>query len=63
MPQLSCWLTFIKEFEYEKAESDRYKTAFITRKGCHRFTVMHFGLTAAPSVFQRLIDYVLCGPI
>jgi len=43
------------------AEKDRDKTAFITRSGCHRFTVMPFGLTGAPSVFQRLMDFVLCG--
>ena len=43
------------------AESDRDKTAFVTRAGCHRFTVMPFGLTGAPSVFQRLMDFVLCG--
>ena len=43
------------------AESDRHKTAFVTRGGCHRFTVMPFGLTGAPSVFQRLMDFVLCG--
>jgi len=43
------------------AESDRDKSAFITRQGCFRFTLMPFGLTCAPSVFQRLMDVVLCG--
>ena len=43
------------------ADSDRDKTAFVTRAGCHRFTVMPFGLTGAPSVFLRLMDSVLCG--
>jgi len=43
------------------ADEDRDKSAFITRKGCHRFTVMPFGLTCAPSVFQRLMDFVLSG--
>jgi len=38
---------------------DRDKTAFVTRRGCWRFTVMPFGLTCAPSVFQRLMDMVL----
>jgi len=42
-------------------ESDRDKTAFITRRGCFRYQVMPFGLTCAPSVFQRLMDLVLCG--
>jgi len=41
--------------------TDRDKTAFITRRGCFRYTVMPFGLTCAPSVFQRLMDLVLCG--
>jgi len=43
------------------AEEDRDKSAFITRSGCYRFTVMPFGLTCTPSVFQRLMDFVLCG--
>ena len=42
-------------------ESDRDKTAFITRRGCFRYKVLPFGLTTAPSVFQRLMDLVLCG--
>jgi len=42
-------------------ESDKHKTAFITRRGCFRYKVMPFGLTCAPSVFQRLMDLVLCG--
>jgi len=42
-------------------EADRDKTAFITRRGCFRYRVMPFGLTCAPSVFQRLMDLVLCG--
>jgi transposase InsO family protein len=43
------------------AKEDRDKTAFITRRGCWRYTVMPFGLTCAPSVFQRLMDLVLAG--
>ena len=43
------------------AESDRDKSAFISRQGCFRFTIMPFGLTCAPSVFQHLMDVVLCG--
>jgi len=43
------------------AEKDRDKSAFVTQGGCFRFTVMPFGLTCAPSVFQRLMDIVLCG--
>jgi len=43
------------------AREDRDKTAFVTRRGCWRYTVMPFGLTCAPSVFQRLMDLVLHG--
>jgi len=43
------------------AEEDRDKSAFITQGGCFRFTVMPFGLTCAPSEFQRLMDVILCG--
>jgi len=42
------------------AEENRDKSAFVTRSGCYRFTVMPFGLTCASSVFQKLIDCVLC---
>ena len=42
-------------------ESDKDKTAFITRRGSFRYNVMPFGLTCAPSVFQRLMDLVMCG--
>ena len=42
-------------------EQDRDKTAFITRRGQWRYRVLPFGLTCAPSVFQRLMDLVLCG--
>jgi hypothetical protein len=42
-------------------ESDKDKTAFVTRRGFWRYNVMPLGLTCAPSVFQRLMDLVLCG--
>jgi len=42
-------------------ESDRDKTAFITRRGCFRYKVLPFGCSTAPSVYQRLMDLVLCG--
>ena len=42
-------------------EADRDKTAFVTRRGCFRYKMLSFGLTTAPSVFQRLMDLVLCG--
>jgi len=55
---LDLWLGY---YNIPIAESDRDKCTFITRQGCFRFTVMPFGLTCAPSVFQRLMDVVLCG--
>jgi transposase InsO family protein len=38
---------------------DRHKTAFITRYGLYEFTVLPFGLTAAPSTFQRAMNTLL----
>ena len=37
------------------------KTAFITSEGLFEFNVMSFGLTNAPSCFQRFMDVVLAG--
>jgi len=42
-------------------EDDSDKTAFVTRRGCFRYKVLPFGCTTAHSVFQRLMDLVLCG--
>jgi len=42
-------------------QDDTDKTAFITCGDCHRHAVMPFGLTGAPSVFQRQMDLVLRG--
>jgi len=54
------WI-FIQDYNIPIADEDRDKSAFVTRRGCFRFTVMPFGLTCAPSVFQRLMDIVLRG--
>jgi len=42
-------------------ERDADKTAFVTRRGVFRFKVLSFGLANAPSLFQRLMEYVLAG--
>ena len=40
---------------------DADKTAFVTRSGQYRFTVLSMGLANAPSQFQRLMDLLLVG--
>ena len=63
--QDSTWLSTLDlragYYNIPVAEEDKDKTAFITRSGCYRFNVMSFGATGAPSLFQRLMDFVLCG--
>ncbi len=41
------------------APPDRHKTAFITRYGLYEFNVLPFGLTSAPSTFQRAMNTLL----
>eukprot|EP00983_Pelagomonas_calceolata_P063700 1147835-Pelagomonas_calceolata.AAC.5 len=40
-------------WQIEVDEADRHKTAFITRYGLYAWNVMPFGLSKAPSTFQR----------
>ena len=43
------------------AEKDRHKTAFILPNGLYQFSVLPFGISTAPSIFQRAMDFVLSG--
>ncbi|KAM7304192.1 reverse transcriptase/ribonuclease H [Ixodes scapularis] len=45
--------------QVEMSPGDESKTAFVCHRGLFEFTRMTFGLTGAPTTFQRLIDGVL----
>ncbi len=40
-------------------EDDQHKTTFVTQYGQWQWIVMPFGLTSAPSAFQRLLNHIL----
>ena len=42
-------------------ESDKPKTAFVTKYGLYQFNTTSFGLTNAPATFQRLIELLMQG--
>jgi transposase InsO family protein len=42
-------------------DTDKDKTAFVTREGTFRFRVMPFGLCNAGATFQRLMDIIMSG--
>ena len=48
-------------WQVEVAPEDREKTAFCTHEGLYEFKVMPFGLSNAPTTFQRLLNSVLAG--
>ena len=48
-------------WQVELDEESREKTAFVTHAGLYEFLVLPFGLTNAPSTFERLMEIVLRG--
>ena len=46
-------------WQFAIKESDKCKTAFIDDEGLYEFNVLPFGLTGAPAIFQRGMDFIL----
>src|SRR5207245_10328271 len=47
--------------QVKMSEQDADKTSFVTRTGTYRFRRLPFGLSNAPSTFQRLMDVTMHG--
>lgn len=50
-------------YQLEMSELDKEKTAFSTSSGHYHFCRMPFGLSGAPSTFQRALSTILCDEI
>lgn len=48
-------------WQLEVHPEHREKTAFVTKQGLWEFNILPYGLTNAPSTFQRLMELVLAG--
>jgi hypothetical protein len=48
-------------FAIKIREEDQEKTAFVTPRGVYQFRVLPFGISVAPSVYQRLINCVFAS--
>ena len=46
-------------WQFAIKESDKCKTAFVDDEGLYEFNVLPFGLTGAPAIFQRGMDFIL----
>ena len=57
----SCLDILSAYYQIEMDESDRPKTAFVSKYGLYEYNVMPMGLCNAPSTFQRCMELVMRG--